>query len=88
MSLCARRVSQLRCPADYSWLQQQLATRNLKAYKADISVHDPKQRKVANEVSDWCAGDAYKLWSTTENRYVPFLNIDGRRLRSVPTKNA
>jgi len=59
----------------------------LKAYRPDISVHDPKQRRAGNEVSDWCRGEALKLWSTEERRYVPELQATsgGKRTRLVST---
>ena len=61
----------------------------LRAYKGDVSVSDPKQRRPANEVSNWCTSDALKLWSVSENKYVPGLASDeaGRpALRSLPTR--
>ncbi len=66
---------------------QQLAQRGIKAYSPNISVSDPKQRKAANEVKDWCRGEGLKLWSTETNSYVPSLNLDKNvRLQSVPTQ--
>lgn len=63
----------------------------LKAYRPDISVNDPKQRRTGNEVQDWCRGEALKLWSTEERRYVPELHAmsNGKRTRlvSAPTNN-
>ena len=77
--------SQLRCSDDHRWLHDALAQRGLKAYLPSISVTDPKNRKPANEVSDWCKNEGFKLWSTTDNKYVASLDISGRRLQSVPT---
>merc|ERR1711939_810108 len=62
-----------RCSSDTMWLHEQLADRGIKAYKPTVSVNDPKQRKPANEMVDWCQGDGLKLWSTTEHRYVESL---------------
>lgn len=77
----------LRCPADMSWLKQQLATHSLKAYKASVSVHDPKSRKLANEVADWCKGDELKLWSSIDHGYVESLTVGkSQKLRSAPTR--
>jgi hypothetical protein len=66
---------------------QQLAKHNVKAYSPNISVNDPKQRKHANELQDWCKGEGMKLWSTETNSYVPSLEL-GRntRLQSAPTQ--
>ena len=51
----------------------------------NISVTDPKQRKPANEVTDWCEGEGFKLWSTSEHRYVPSMQVGGMKLKSMPT---
>jgi len=75
----------LRCSEDAAWLQQQLAARGVKAYKPGISVNDPKQRKAANELVDWCSGESFKLWDRTKNAYVPSLTLGNTRLQSVPT---
>ena len=81
-----RGGSQQRCSADHAWLQEQLAARGIKAYLPTISVTDPKQRKPANEVVDWCAGEGIKMWSVAESRYVPSISLGGKRLQSVPTQ--
>ena len=78
----------MRCTADHVWLQSALAQRGVKAYLPSISVNDPKQRRPANELTDWCWGDGFKLWSTTEHRYVPSLVVGGSRLQSMPTGNS
>ena len=82
------RVWQMRCTEDHVWLQSALAQRGVKAYLPTISVNDPKQRRPANELTDWCSGDGFKLWSTTEHRYVPSLVVAGNRLNSMPTGQA
>jgi len=43
----------LRCPTDHMWLLGVLKQNGLVAYNPTISVTDPKQRRLANEVSDW-----------------------------------
>merc|ERR1719473_349284 len=83
----------LRCADSAHWLREALAARGAKAYLPSISVHDPKQRKAANEVVDWCSGEEMKLWSTAEHRFIPSLDIlsqSGKpiKLQSVPTANA
>ena len=73
----------------YTHLSQPVQANGLRAYKGDVSVSDPKQRRPANEVSNWCTGDALKLWSIADNKYVPGLAIDepGRPpLKSLPTR--
>ena len=56
-----------------------------------VSTSDPKQRRAANEVKNWCEGDAFKLWNTDESRFVPTLDVPARaerprsRLVSAPT---
>ena len=76
---------QRRCTEDHAWLQSALAQRGVKAYLPNISVTDPKQRKPANEVTDWCEGEGFKLWSTSEHRYVPSMQVGGMKLKSMPT---
>ncbi len=70
-----------RCPADAQWLKDVLQANGLKAYKPSISVTDPKQRRPANEVRDYCSGDNFKLWSVNERRYVPVLEAPATRDR-------
>jgi len=60
----------LRCPHEHAWLQATLERQGLKAYSRGFSVTDPKQRRVQNEVRDWCRGDEYTLWSRRECRYL------------------
>jgi len=79
----------LRCPEDHRWLQGVLASHNFKAFSPQTSVTDPKQRRSANELHDYCAGDHMKLWSATDRGPVESLQAyDGvrpRKLVSVPT---
>jgi hypothetical protein len=49
-------AQQLRCPDEHMWFKAFLQSRHLKAYNPDVSVNDPKNRKAANEIDDWCAG--------------------------------
>ena len=76
---------QARCSEDMAWLATALSARGIKAYLPSISVSDPKNRKPANEVTDWCAGEGFKLWSTKEHRFVPSLDVGNKKLSSVPT---
>ena len=78
-------MRQYRCSADHRWLQEELTSKGIKAYIPSVSVNDPKQRKPANEISDWCKGDDFKLWSTRDHAYVPSLVVGNRRLQSMPT---
>ena len=39
------------------------------------SVHDPKQRRTANEIADWCTGEPFKLWSVSDNKYIQSLDV-------------
>ena len=80
-------VAQQRCSEDHAKLAEMLAARDVKAYLPNVSVNDPKQRKPANEVSDWCAGEGMKLWSTKDHRPLASLSMNGRRLVSIPTNN-
>lgn len=87
----AEQLEPIQCPTDMAWLRDVLKQSGLKAYRPDISVNDPKQRRTGNEVQDWCRGEALKLWSTEERRYVPELHAmsNGKRTRlvSAPTNN-
>lgn len=83
----------MRCPKDVAWLKGVLRARHLKAYRSDVSVKDLKNRKVANEVTDWCISDGwvdrFKLWCVTEQRYVPHVCLQKNVcLRSTPSENA
>jgi len=64
-------ASQQRCPADCQWLLARLQEHDVRAYKPTISVNDPKQRRAVNEVTDWCSGEALKLWHVRSRRCVP-----------------
>ena len=57
----------------------------MKAYEPMVSVSDPKQRRAATELNDYCNGDRFKLFSKAENRAVDVLDVGGRRLKSVPS---
>lgn len=81
----------VRCPEDMRWLRRHLDQHRLKAYVPSVSVKDPKNRRPANEVVDWCASDGYdrvfKLWSTTQNAFVPEVRFtNNARLRSFSTE--
>ena len=83
----------IRCPDDMIWLKTQLMKNGLKAYIPTISVHDPKNRKLSNEVKDWCYRDglhySFKLWSTETNTFVPELYFSrNERIKSCHTENA
>jgi len=79
------------CADDMKWLQGVLMSRGLKAYRADISVRDPKQRRPSNEVTDWCKGAPLKLWNTNTREYMPSVEVQYPAsmarvlLKSVPT---
>ena len=75
----------MRCSEDMAWLANALASKGIKAYNPSISVNDPKNRRPANEISDWCKGEGFKLWDTQSHKYLPNLSLGGRRLSSVPT---
>ncbi|KAL1522024.1 hypothetical protein AB1Y20_021669 [Prymnesium parvum] len=79
-----------QCPSETVWLKQTLQAHGLRAYQAHIAVNDPKQRRKANEISDWCQLDPMKLWSEKTKQYVPMLEVGQGRppLRSVPIGNA
>lgn len=84
--------SSIRCPRDMEWLSEQLKLHNLKAYSPDISVTDPKNRKSANELKDWCRYDGLysvcKLWSVSTKQFVPKVNLlGGKSIQSRPTQN-
>jgi len=55
------------CTDQSQWLLTFLDQRQLKAYKPDVNISDPKERRAANEVTatHWCAGDQMKLWSSS-----------------------
>tara|TARA_B100000945_G_scaffold318477_1_gene323398 strand:+ start:568 stop:798 length:231 start_codon:yes stop_codon:yes gene_type:complete len=75
----------MRCPEDMRWLHKVLITNNYKAYIPSISVKDPKNRKKANEISDWCKGEGLKLWSDKKNQFIPNTVLEGKILHSTPT---
>ena len=85
-------ANKLRCPDDVEWLKKQLTQRSLKAYVPTISVHDPKNRKSSNEITDWCFSDGFhdvfKLWSVEQNKFISQVNLsENVRLKSAPTEN-
>ena len=65
-------------------------SKGIKAYIPSISENDPKSRKPANEVNDWCKGEGFKLWSTITHASVPSLELAGyvRRPEVMPAEPA
>ena len=84
-----RKTEMLRCPEDMLWLREMLQKENLKAYNSSISVSDPKNRKSANEVIDWCKTDGFnfKLWSISKNKFVKEVVFEKTRIQSMPTNH-
>lgn len=83
----------LRCPHEHAWLQATLERQGLKAYSRGFSVTDPKQRRVQNEVRDWCAALPRVRWPqrqtrTRTARASPVAGAEAMSTRSGPDESA
>ena len=74
------------CSASSQWLAGWLQATNTKAYTANVNLMDPKQRRPANEVADWCQGEELKLWSPDDRRPLASLTVQHEYDKAITGK--